>query len=100
MAPQPAAFLRLARDTCESVQGEIAKIGREISQSSENAWDRAEELDALRQKMEDMGCLGPQGQEERHGLARGVGPARGHPPSRDVAERKPRKAPAFPSPRP
>ncbi len=45
-------------DSCESVQNEIEEIGREIQKNPASAPDRAGELESLRKKLEDMGCLG------------------------------------------
>lgn len=44
--------------SCESVQDEIQKIGREIQKKPETAMDRSRELEALRDKLRQMGCLG------------------------------------------
>lgn len=45
-------------ESCESVQDDIEEIGREISRDPSSAPDRAEELEALRDKLQEMGCLG------------------------------------------
>lgn len=45
-------------ESCESVQNEIEDIGREISKNPSSAPDRAEELEALRDKLQEMDCLG------------------------------------------
>jgi hypothetical protein len=46
-------------DSCESVQEEIMQIGREINQNRDkNPWDRAEELQELRNKYQELGCMG------------------------------------------
>lgn len=50
------ALLSGCGDSCESVADEIQAIGMEINRDG-NPWDRAEELQALQQKMEQMGCL-------------------------------------------
>lgn len=44
--------------SCESLQEELQDIGKEIRNNPETALDRAEELDGLRQKLEDLGCMG------------------------------------------
>ena len=46
-------------DSCESVQNEIAGIGREIQADPELALDEetGRELEALRDKLIEMGCL-------------------------------------------
>jgi len=51
-----SALLAGCADTCESVADEIQAIGLEINRE-ENPWERAEELQALQEKMEEMGCL-------------------------------------------
>lgn len=43
-------------ESCDTVQADIEEIGRKIRNDPETALDRADELDALRRKMEDMGC--------------------------------------------
>lgn len=45
-------------ESCESVQDEIEGIGREIQKNPSSAPDRAEELEELRDKLQEMGCLG------------------------------------------
>lgn len=45
-------------DSCESLQEEIQEIGREIQQSPGSAMERGEELQELRDKLQEMGCLG------------------------------------------
>ena len=43
-------------DSCESVKADIEGIGREIRSNPDTALDRADELDALRRRLEEMGC--------------------------------------------
>jgi len=45
-------------ESCESVQGEIEEIGRDSEKDASCAPDGAEELEVLRDKLEEMGCLG------------------------------------------
>lgn len=55
----PVALAGCGGDTCESVQNEIESIGREIQQDPQKAMDGAtgEKLEALRDKLQEMGCL-------------------------------------------
>jgi len=47
-------------DTCESVQQEIQELGMEIQKDPQKAMDgdTGEQLAALRDKLQEMGCLG------------------------------------------
>ncbi len=45
-------------ESCESVQDEIEEIGRDIQKNPSSAPGRAEELEDLRDKLQEMGCLG------------------------------------------
>ncbi|HKJ24585.1 MAG TPA: hypothetical protein VKB65_07170 [Myxococcota bacterium] len=47
-------------DTCESVQEEIQSIGREIQKDPTKAMDSdtGEKLEKLRDKLQEMDCLG------------------------------------------
>ena len=53
-----AALLACGGDSCESVQAEIEQIGREINENPDTVFDRAEELEALGNQLQEMGCLG------------------------------------------
>lgn len=44
-------------NSCESLQNEMAEMGREISKNPESAWEREKELTELRDKLKEMGCL-------------------------------------------
>jgi len=44
-------------ESCESLQDKIQDIGLEI-QKSDNPWEHEEELTKIRDKMQEMGCLG------------------------------------------
>lgn len=52
------AFLAGCGSDCESIQDQIEHIGREIQKKPETAFDRAQELEALTQKLKEKGCLG------------------------------------------
>jgi hypothetical protein len=45
-------------DSCESVQDEMKTIGGEIQKDPGQALERSNELEALRDKLQKMGCLG------------------------------------------
>jgi len=51
-----SALLAGCGDTCESVADEIQAIGLEINREG-NPWERAEELQALQEQLQEMGCL-------------------------------------------
>lgn len=42
--------------SCSSIQDEIEKIGREIQQNPESAFDHEEKLRKLRDELQEMGC--------------------------------------------
>lgn len=44
--------------SCEDIQQEIQEIGMEVQQDPGSAMDRSDELEALRQELQDKGCLG------------------------------------------
>lgn len=43
-------------ESCESLQDQMQDIGREIQGDPSSAMDRSEELEDLRDKMQEMGC--------------------------------------------
>ncbi|MCW8907118.1 MAG: hypothetical protein OQL28_07700 [Sedimenticola sp.] len=43
-------------DSCESIQDEIQDIGMEVQKDPASAMDRSDELEALRDKLQEMGC--------------------------------------------
>lgn len=45
-------------ESCESIQQEIQEVGQEIRSNPGSAMDRAEELEQLRNKYQEMGCAG------------------------------------------
>jgi len=46
-------------DSCESVEQEIQQIAREINKNpNKDPWDRAEELQELKNKYQELGCMG------------------------------------------
>jgi len=47
-------------DTCESVQDQIQEIGRDVQKDPQLAMDEdiQQELSDLRDKLQEMGCLG------------------------------------------
>lgn len=52
------AMLSGCGETCESVQEDLQELGTEIRKNPETAFDRAEELEALRDKLQAMDCIG------------------------------------------
>ena len=44
--------------SCEDIQEDIQEIMTDLMEQGQSGWDRAEELEALRQELEDNGCLG------------------------------------------
>lgn len=55
----PLSLLACGGDTCESVQQEIQAVGQEVQKDPKLAMEEAtmEKLSALRDKLEEMGCL-------------------------------------------
>ncbi len=43
--------------SCEDIQDDIMEISREIQKKPETAWDRGKELEALKNELEETGCL-------------------------------------------
>jgi hypothetical protein len=52
------SLLACGGDSCESLQEEFEEIGREIEANPETVLDRAEELQELGERMQEMGCVG------------------------------------------
>lgn len=52
------SLLACGGDSCESLQEEFEQIGREIEANPETVLDRAEELQELGERMQEMGCVG------------------------------------------
>jgi hypothetical protein len=50
-------FLSGCGDSCESVQDEIQEIGRAIQKNPQTAMERGEELEELKNKLQEMDCL-------------------------------------------
>ena len=44
--------------SCDDIQDEIQEIGMEVQQDPGSAMDRSDELEGLRQELQDKGCLG------------------------------------------
>ena len=46
--------------SCEDIEEDIRDISRDIQRDPESAWDRAEELEKLKDEAIDIGCLASQ----------------------------------------
>ena len=51
-------LLAACGESCESVQNEIEAIGREIQKDPGQALKKSDKLEALRDKLQELGCLG------------------------------------------
>lgn len=57
LAVLPALSLSGCGRSCEGIEEDIVEITREIQKKPDTAWDRAEELQALKTELEQKGCI-------------------------------------------